>query len=59
MPHAVESFLQVTEAVEELTLVLQVFPNDDSAVEDLFHCAPPSSESTLHFDQQFTGYTFQ
>ncbi|KAH3897920.1 hypothetical protein DPMN_022116 [Dreissena polymorpha] len=59
MPHAVESFLIFNEVGEELTLVLQVFLNDDSAVEDLFHCAPPSSESSLVFGQQFIGLTFE
>ncbi|KAH3786349.1 hypothetical protein DPMN_164456 [Dreissena polymorpha] len=45
MPHAIESFRKGNEVMEELTLVLQMFLNDDSAVEDLLHCAPSSSES--------------
>ncbi|KAH3690058.1 hypothetical protein DPMN_155354 [Dreissena polymorpha] len=36
-----------------------MFLNDDSEVEDLFHCAPPSSESSLFFGQQFLGLTLQ
>ena len=59
MPHTVESFLKVNEVVDELTLVLQVLLNDDSAVEDLFHCASPSSKSCLLFDQLFLGLTLQ
>ncbi|KAH3860575.1 hypothetical protein DPMN_023482 [Dreissena polymorpha] len=51
MPHAVESFLKVNEVVEEFISVLQVFLNDDTAVDNLCHCAPPSSESSLLFDQ--------
>ncbi|KAH3724427.1 hypothetical protein DPMN_050243 [Dreissena polymorpha] len=47
MPHAVESFLKVDEVGEEFTLLLQVFLND--SVEDMFHCAPPSSKSSLPF----------
>ncbi|KAH3716031.1 hypothetical protein DPMN_058747 [Dreissena polymorpha] len=47
------------EAKEELTLVLQVYPNEGSAVEYLFHCAPPSSESILLFGQKFLCLTFQ
>ncbi|KAH3808084.1 hypothetical protein DPMN_136434 [Dreissena polymorpha] len=47
MPHAVESFLKVYDVVEEVTLVLQVYLNDDSAVDYLFHCAPSSSDSSL------------
>ncbi|KAH3768232.1 hypothetical protein DPMN_169444 [Dreissena polymorpha] len=53
MPHAVESFLKVNEVVEELALVWQLFLNDDSAVEDLFHFAPPSFESSILFNLQF------
>ncbi|KAH3822284.1 hypothetical protein DPMN_124058 [Dreissena polymorpha] len=59
MPHAVESFLQVNAVVEEVMLVLQVLFNDDSAVEDPFHCAPPSSESSLLLSQQLLGITIQ
>ncbi|KAH3775638.1 hypothetical protein DPMN_177044 [Dreissena polymorpha] len=59
MPHAVEISLKVNEVVEELALILQVFLNDDSAVEDLCHCALPSSESSLLFDQQFLCLTIQ
>ncbi|KAH3880381.1 hypothetical protein DPMN_004295 [Dreissena polymorpha] len=59
MPPAVESFLKVNEVMKEPMLVLQVFLNDDSTVEDLFHCAPPSSESRLLIGQQFLGLTFQ
>ncbi|KAH3819301.1 hypothetical protein DPMN_121035 [Dreissena polymorpha] len=59
MPHAVKSFLQVNAVVEELALVLQLFFNDDSAVEDLCQCAPPSSESSLLFGKQFLGLNFQ
>ncbi|KAH3836275.1 hypothetical protein DPMN_109645 [Dreissena polymorpha] len=44
--------------MEELTLVLHVFLNDDSAVEDLFHFAQPSSESSLLFDNSFLGLSF-
>ncbi|KAH3860572.1 hypothetical protein DPMN_023476 [Dreissena polymorpha] len=51
MPHAVERFLKVNAVVEEFISVLQVFLNDDSAVDNLFQCAPPSSESSLLFDQ--------
>ncbi|KAH3786342.1 hypothetical protein DPMN_164449 [Dreissena polymorpha] len=57
MPDAVESFPKVNKFVDELTLVLQLFLNDDSAVEDLFHFAPPSSESSLLFGQQFLSLT--
>ncbi|KAH3821412.1 hypothetical protein DPMN_123176 [Dreissena polymorpha] len=49
MPHAAESIFKINEVVEELTLVLEVFLNDDSAVEDLFYFAPPSSETNLLF----------
>ncbi|KAH3789608.1 hypothetical protein DPMN_167793 [Dreissena polymorpha] len=59
MPHAVESILKVNEVVEELTLVLHVFLNDNSAVEDMFHCVPPSFESSLLFGHQFISLTFQ
>ncbi|KAH3838934.1 hypothetical protein DPMN_112351 [Dreissena polymorpha] len=59
MPHACESFLNVIEVLKEVTLVLQVFLNDDSALEGLFYCAPPSSESCLPFGQQLIGLTFQ
>ncbi|KAH3887365.1 hypothetical protein DPMN_011381 [Dreissena polymorpha] len=47
------------EVVEEATLVLQVFLNNESAVEDLFYCAPPCSKSSRLFGQQFHGHTFQ
>ncbi|KAH3729021.1 hypothetical protein DPMN_054984, partial [Dreissena polymorpha] len=46
-PHAVESFLKVNEAVEEATLVLQVFLNDDSALEHLLLFATPSYRSSV------------
>ncbi|KAH3804363.1 hypothetical protein DPMN_132647 [Dreissena polymorpha] len=59
IPHAVASFLQVDEGVEELSLVSQEFLNYDTAVADLFQCAPPSSESSLLFGQRFLGLTFQ
>ncbi|KAH3887248.1 hypothetical protein DPMN_011264 [Dreissena polymorpha] len=39
--------------------MLQVFLNNDSANEDLFHCAPPSSECSLLFGKQFLGLTLQ
>ncbi|KAH3856319.1 hypothetical protein DPMN_098905 [Dreissena polymorpha] len=55
MQQAVERFLKVDKVVEYLTLALKVFLNDDSAVEDLFHC----SESSIIFRQQFLGFTFQ
>ncbi|KAH3777320.1 hypothetical protein DPMN_178760 [Dreissena polymorpha] len=47
MSHAFERFLKVDEVEEELTLVLQVFLNIESAVEDLWHCFPFSPESSL------------
>ncbi|KAH3769266.1 hypothetical protein DPMN_170516 [Dreissena polymorpha] len=59
MPHAVKSCLKVNQVVLELLLVLHVFLNDDSAVEDLFHCAPLSSESRLLFGKKCLGHTFQ
>ncbi|KAH3814563.1 hypothetical protein DPMN_143065 [Dreissena polymorpha] len=55
MPHAVDSFLKIYTFVEELMLVLQVFHN--SAEEDVSHCVPPRSESSLIFSQQFLGLT--
>ncbi|KAH3811376.1 hypothetical protein DPMN_139787 [Dreissena polymorpha] len=58
VPNAVKSH-KVDNVVEEVTLVLQVLLNYDSAVEDLLHCASPSSKSTLRFDHQFLGLTFQ
>ncbi|KAH3866016.1 hypothetical protein DPMN_029067 [Dreissena polymorpha] len=58
MPHAVESFLKVNKVVKQVTLLLQVFFNYDYAVDDLFHCAPSSSESSLLIGQQFLGFTF-
>ncbi|KAH3810236.1 hypothetical protein DPMN_138626 [Dreissena polymorpha] len=36
-----------------------MFISDDPADNDLFNCAPPSFESSLLFDQQFLGLTFQ
>ncbi|KAH3827930.1 hypothetical protein DPMN_129876 [Dreissena polymorpha] len=48
MPHAVESIF-VDEVVEELALVLQLFLNYAPAVDHLFQCAPPSSETSLLF----------
>ncbi|KAH3781175.1 hypothetical protein DPMN_159001 [Dreissena polymorpha] len=59
MPRAVESFLKVDKVVKELTLVLQLFLNDDSATGDLFHCTKPNSESILLFDWLFLGLTFK
>ncbi|KAH3814922.1 hypothetical protein DPMN_143494 [Dreissena polymorpha] len=53
--HAIESFLEVNEVVEKLSLVSQVFLNDNA----LFHSAPPSAESCLLFNQQFSGLTSQ
>ncbi|KAH3714768.1 hypothetical protein DPMN_057468 [Dreissena polymorpha] len=58
MSHTVEIFFEVGVVVEELLLVLQVFLNDDFAVEDMFQCGLPSSESSLLFCQQFLGLTF-
>ncbi|KAH3789692.1 hypothetical protein DPMN_167878 [Dreissena polymorpha] len=49
MSHTVESFLNINEVMEKLTLVLQVCLNYDSADEDQFQCAPPSSKSSLLF----------
>ncbi|KAH3721467.1 hypothetical protein DPMN_064394 [Dreissena polymorpha] len=53
------AFFKVNEVVEELTLVLHVILNDDSAAEDLFHCVPFNSESSLLFGQQFLGFFFK
>ncbi|KAH3705476.1 hypothetical protein DPMN_080551 [Dreissena polymorpha] len=53
VPHAVKSFLNVDEVVEQLTLVLHLFLYEDSA--DLFRCSSPRSEYSLFFDQQFLG----
>ncbi|KAH3697898.1 hypothetical protein DPMN_085410 [Dreissena polymorpha] len=39
--------------------VLHVFSNDDSAVEDWFHCYPPSSVFNMGFRKQIFGFTFQ
>ncbi|KAH3710382.1 hypothetical protein DPMN_069860 [Dreissena polymorpha] len=58
MPSGVEIFFKVDEIVEQLTLVLQVFINDASAVKDQFHYAPPSSESSPLFCHQIFGLTF-
>ncbi|KAH3694208.1 hypothetical protein DPMN_083813 [Dreissena polymorpha] len=55
MPRAVESFLKVGEVMKELTLVLQVFLNDESSVEDPFHYVPPS----LLFPQLFLRLTLK
>ncbi|KAH3881382.1 hypothetical protein DPMN_005308 [Dreissena polymorpha] len=57
MSHAVKSFF--LSVVEELTSVLQVFFNHISAVEDLFRCTLPSSESSMLFRQQFPGIAFK
>ncbi|KAH3860184.1 hypothetical protein DPMN_023076 [Dreissena polymorpha] len=59
MPNAIESFLRVHEVVEELTFVLRVFLDFDSAVDDLFHFAPLSCQSSLLFGKQFMCLTFQ
>ena len=49
MPHFVERLLKVNEVVEQVPLVLEMFFNEDPAVEDLFHCAPTCSEACLFF----------
>ncbi|KAH3861963.1 hypothetical protein DPMN_024916 [Dreissena polymorpha] len=59
MPHAGGKFLKVGEVVEKLMLVLQVFRNDDCAVDDLFHSAPPCFKSSLLLRNQFFGFNFQ
>ncbi|KAH3754006.1 hypothetical protein DPMN_188664 [Dreissena polymorpha] len=59
MPHAVEISLEVDEDVEDLTLVLHIFLNDDSAVEALFKCDLPSFEPSPFFHQQFLWLNFE
>ncbi|KAH3785907.1 hypothetical protein DPMN_164003 [Dreissena polymorpha] len=59
MPNVVESFLKVNAVVEEVTLWLHVFFNDDYAVANLSYCAPAISESSLRLGQQFHCLTFQ
>ncbi|KAH3714767.1 hypothetical protein DPMN_057467 [Dreissena polymorpha] len=56
---AVECFLEVDVVVDEVTLLFQVFENYDFAVEDLYHCDPPSYECSQLFCQRFVGLTFQ
>ncbi|KAH3874660.1 hypothetical protein DPMN_037911 [Dreissena polymorpha] len=58
MPYIIlESFLKVVKV--ELTLVLHLLLNYDSAVKDLFYCAPPTSESSLLICLTCFGLTFQ
>ncbi|KAH3784596.1 hypothetical protein DPMN_162556 [Dreissena polymorpha] len=59
MPHVVEHFLKVDKVGEDLTLVLQVFLNNHSAVEDQLYCVTAKSESSLVLRQQSIGLSFQ
>ena len=49
MLYPIECFLEVNEIAEQVPLVLQMFLNEDPTVEDLFHCAPSSSNTCLFF----------
>ena len=53
MPDSVKRLLEVYEVVEQIALVLKVRLYDDSAIEDLFYCAPAWSKICLFFCQQF------
>ena len=53
MPDFVKRLLEVSEVVEQITLVLYVARYDDSTIEDLFYCAPAWSKTCLFFCQQF------
>ena len=47
MPDSVKRLLEAYEVVEQTPLVLVVFLYDDSAIEDLFYCAPAWSKICL------------
>ncbi|KAH3851732.1 hypothetical protein DPMN_094216 [Dreissena polymorpha] len=45
--------------VKEITIVFQVFLKYDHAVaKHMFHCTPPSPDSSIPYRQQFLGLTF-
>ena len=53
MPNSIDALLEVTEVVKEVTLVLNVFLNDASAVQDQFHCMPSSASSSENTSSTF------
>ena len=49
MPNPVEGFLESSEDMVEVLLVLEIFITEDSQVEDLLCGAPSCSETCLFF----------
>ena len=49
VPCPIEGFLEVDGIVEQGPLVLPVFLDEDSTVDDLFHCAASGSKTCLFF----------
>lgn len=39
MPYLIKCFLEINEIMDQVTLVLQILPNEEPTIEDLFHCA--------------------
>ena len=59
MPYSVEGLLEINEVVEQITLVLEVFFNEDPAVKYLLHRTPASSEPRLLLRKQLLGLRLQ
>ena len=58
MPYPVEGFLEISEDVVQILLMLEVLLSQNSEVEDLFGVASLVSEPGLIFSNYFFGLRF-
>lgn len=47
--YLIKCFVEINEIIERVSLVLQMFLNEDPTIEDFFHCALSSTETCLLF----------
>ena len=56
MPDSTKRLLEVYKVVEQIALVLWMFPYDDSTIKGLFYCATARSKPCLFFCRQFLSF---
>lgn len=59
MPDSFKCLLEVYEVVLEILLLFNVFSDEYSAFEDLFHFAAPSAKASLFFGQDLLRLAFK
>ena len=58
MPYSVKGFLEISEDMVQILLMLEVLFTQDSKVKDRF-CGAPGSEPSLFFSNDLYGFGFK